>query len=118
TPIDRGAPHWPTTALPDCGAGALPQPHHVEGDDRFRESLEREFANRLHLDEIVDLGIDALGDQNLPAPRLVAQPGCEIQDRADGAVVKSPGETDLPQCRVAEGDSHAEAKLVAALAPD
>src|SRR5439155_1328459 len=90
---------------------------HVVGRDRALESLERQLADRLGVDQVAGGGVDALTDENLPGGRLRAQAEGEIGDGPDGAVVQAALEADGADGRVALGDAEAGMQLVAALAP-
>ena len=52
-----------------------------------------------------------------PGSRLVAEPGRDVRDAADGRVVGPPLEPDPAERRVALGDPDAEAEIVPAPAP-
>src|SRR5205807_7300409 len=84
---------------------------------RPREAFQLEFARGLGVDVLLDLGVQALCDQDLPTGRLVREPGREVRDDADRRVVRAALETDLAAGRVAEGDAGAEIEVVAALLP-
>jgi hypothetical protein len=59
---------------------------HVERGDGPLEPLQRELDCRLHLDVLVDLRVETLRDQDLPARRLLGNSRGE-------AVVPSPAAT-------------------------
>src|SRR5206468_804158 len=94
-----------------------PEADDVERGDGLREALEREAAQVLHLDEVLDRAEDALGDEDLPGLRLAAEPRREVRHRADRAVVHPPLEANRADRGVALGDADAEVELVAALLP-
>ena len=96
---------------------ALADGDDVERYDRPLETLERELAGRLHVDVVLDLRVETLRDQDLPAGRLVGEPRGEIRHRADRRVVGAALEADLAAGRVAERDARAEVEVVPAFRP-
>ena len=61
------------------------------------ETRERHVADWLHLDVVLDLRKETLGDQDLAARRLVGEPRGEIRHRADRGIVGAALEADFPQ---------------------
>src|SRR5438552_15264005 len=99
------------------GSPLGPQGDHVDGLDGTKKAFERQRRERLGLDEILDEGVGALAQEDLPALCLGAQARGEVHDRPHGAVVGAAGEADPPEGRVAERDPDAEVEVVPALSP-
>ena len=57
-----------------------------------------------HLDVALDLGKEALLDQDLAGRRFIGEPGCEVRHRADRRIVRAALETDLATRRVTQRD--------------
>ena len=95
----------------------LAQSDHVESRHGAAEALERELADGDGFDRVLDLGVEPLRDQHLPARGFVRQPRGKVRHAADRGVVGAALEADLPARRVAESDACAEVELIAALAP-
>src|SRR5437762_3294564 len=96
---------------------ATPQSHDVEGRDRLRQSLQRERAYLLGLDQILHVPRHPQGDEDLAGLGLAAQTRRQVGDRADRAVVPAALEADGADGRVALRDADPEVQLVPALAP-
>src|SRR5262249_20766525 len=107
---------WPRSGSGDRSGRRL-ETDDAESRDRPRQALERERADLLALDEVLEGARHTRGDEDLAGLGLVAEPGGEIGDGADGAVVPTPLEADGPERGVALGDPHALRQLVAPLAP-
>src|SRR5256712_4276343 len=99
------------------GSPLEPQGDHVDGLDGTKEAFERRRRERLGRDEILDEGVGALAQEDLPALCLGAQARGEVHDRPHRAVVGAAGEADPPEGRVAERDPDAEVEVVPALSP-
>src|SRR5712691_5524118 len=96
---------------------ATPQSHDVEGRDRLRQSLQRERAHLLGLDEILHFPRHPQGDEDLTGLGLAAQTRRQVGDRTDRAVVPAALEADGADGRVALRDADPEVQLVPPLAP-
>src|SRR5882672_10871447 len=94
-----------------------PRPKHVERSDRPPEAAQRQLAERLRLDKILDRRIEPARDEDLAAARLAAEPRREVGHGADRSVVPAALEADGAQRRVALRDAHAEVQVEAELAP-
>jgi hypothetical protein len=75
------------------------------------------FFQGLHFHAVLDPGQRLSIDQNLAPQCLGAQSGREIGDIPDGAIIDAAFETDIPQGRVACGQSNAKVEIVAFLEP-
>src|SRR6266498_235298 len=107
------------TALraPRLGRGGRSQADHAVGRDGFEQALERQRADFLALDEVLECCRDARGDEYLPALGLAAEPRGQVGDRPDSAVVPTPFEADRADRRVALRDPDAQGEVVTPLAP-
>ena len=81
------------------------------------EPFQVQYLLGFHLHERFHSPVYALGDQDLIARGFAAQPGSQIGDGPDCAVVPAGVEPDGTDCGIALRDADAEAKLVAALLP-
>src|SRR3954468_1383233 len=99
------------------GQLGLAQSDHVESRHGPAEALERELAYGDGFDRVVDLGVEPLRDQHLPARGFVRQPRGKVRHAADRGVVGAALETNPPARRVAESDTRPEVELIATLAP-
>src|SRR5205814_6012375 len=104
----------------DCFTALLRRSLEVEqthGVHRPLESVQLHVAQVLGEDELLDLGEDALRDEDVPRLGEVAQAVGEVGDVADRAVVDASLEADRAHRRVALRDADAESQRVAALLP-
>src|SRR4051795_3865559 len=99
------------------GQLGLTQSDHVESRHGPAEALERELAYGDGFDRVVDLGVEPLRDQHLPARGFVRQPRSKVRHAADRSVVRAALETNLTARRIAESDTRPEIELIATLAP-
>src|SRR5262249_56136296 len=109
---------FPTLALLlNVVLGSRPQADYAEGGDGPQGTLESQHAHFLALDEILEGGRHARGDEHLASLGLAAQARGQVGDRADGTVVPATLEADGPDGGVAFGYPHPHRYIVAALAP-
>src|SRR5882762_386268 len=98
-------------------SAGLPYPDDVEGGNGPEQPFERERANLLEVGHVLDAGGDPLGDQDLAAFGLAAEPRGQVRDRPDGAVVPAALEADGADRGVPLGDAQSEGEIVASLPP-
>src|SRR6185503_14458691 len=126
-------PHWSYhswTGYPACDAdrgllaadtrddwAVLADRQDVAGEDGTSHALERQLANGFGLDQLLQDLLRSRAEEDLPGLRLAGKAGGEDGDVADCAVVVASIEADPPEGRVAHGNPHAEAQLIAEIAP-
>src|SRR5262245_34250136 len=108
--------------LGEVGCSTGPSSSTPEADDvicqhRLGEALQRELLERLSLDQRLDRAISTLGNEDLAALGLVAQPGGQVGDRSDRGIVEAALETDPPQGGIAHGNADGEIEPVATPLP-
>src|SRR6185312_14569657 len=95
---------WSSPAIDlaaDCGQFA----NRVVGDDRLEEALQRKFADRLDLDNVLDGSEHALGDERLAGLRFAAKASGKVRHGADRPVVPPAFETDGADGCIPLGDT-------------
>src|SRR5205085_11935287 len=93
------------------------QPQHAVRGHWAVETLQRELAHRLDVDQLARRRMDPLADQDLAAGGLGAQARRDIGHRADGAVIEPSLEADRANGGEALLDADAGAQPVTELPP-
>ncbi len=93
------------------------EPAYVVGDDRPAEAFELDLADRVGVDDLLDVRKHSLADQDLSWLRVGAEPGREVRDGPERAVVVAAFKADPTERRVAGGDADPQPEVGAALPP-
>src|SRR6476619_982513 len=106
---------WRLCLLVDCLIRALSQRFNAVDRDRLGKAFQGYLANRLGLDQLLELAQGFSIGQDLPALCFAAETCRKIGDSAHRAIVEPFFKTDRTDRGVTLGDANTEREIIAML---